>query len=376
MLKLRFFILSLFLLASWVTPHHAQATTIFETTARERVTLHAGPGHTFLPQGVLNPGLSIEIIERNATGNWIRVQRRDASGIAQDGWIMLGTINIPPQLRFSDVPVTDLADADVNTVNSRSMQRLYSAPVIPTVSDNMVDVFQQGQTFERNPRAVTKVGDSLSADHNYLEIIAADERTLGPFNYLSETVDYYSTGVTDGSVAAQVGLSSIVVFDPFWANNEVCEANETPLECEYRLSNPAISFIMFGPNDVLSMNYEKYGDNIRQLTEETMALGIIPVLSTFSYHPDHQYWWQSVEFNKQVLDVAEEYEVPMINLWAASRPLEQYGLDRDLIHMKQSGFPYLKYDTGHETYYGTSLRNLLAVRTLHEIRLTLGLELE
>lgn len=374
MRELRFLPVILFISLLVVT--QTQAADLVETTARERVTLHAGPGHTFLPQGVLNPGVPVEVVERNATGNWIYVQRREGNQIAQAGWIMLGTTNIPPELQFSEVPVTDLPDADVNTVNSRSMQRLYSVPVIPQVSDKMVAVFEQGQTFERNPRAVTKVGDSLSADHNYLEIIAADERELGPFAYLSETVDYYSAGVTDGSVAAQVGLSSIVVFDPFWANNEVCETNETPLECEYRLSNPAVSFIMFGPNDVLSMNYEKYGENLRQLTEETLAMGVIPVLSTFSYHPDHPYWWQSVEFNKQVLDVAETYEVPMINLWAASRPLEQYGLDRDLIHMKQSGFPYLKYDTGHETYYGTSLRNLLAVRTLHEIRLTLGLELE
>lgn len=112
---------------------------------------------------------------------------------------------------------------------------------------------------------------------------------------------------------------------------------------------------------------------MRRIVEETIGRGIIPVLSTFSYHPEHEFWWQAVEFNLQLVEIAEEYNLPLINLWAASRPLPEYGLDRDQIHMKQSGFAYLKFDTGHESFYGTSLRNLLAVRTLHEIRVTLEL---
>ena len=238
----------------------------------------------------------------------------------------------------------------------------------------MQDVYGRGQQMGRNARVVTKVGDSLSADRFYLAAMAADERTLGPFDYLAPTIDYYSPAADETSIAAQVGLSSIVVTDPFWADPDTCQPNEAPLACEYRVKNPSIAFIMFGPNDVLSMDADRYGDNMRQITETTLDAGIIPVLSTFSYSPDSELWWQSVEFNLQLVDIADEYDVPLINLWAASRPLENYGLDRDLVHMKQSGFGYLKYDTGHETFYGSSLRNLLAVRTLHEIRTTLELD--
>lgn len=351
----------------------AQAAEFTETTAHQRVTLHAGPGHTYSPVDVLNAGLAVQVVERNTIGNWVRVQRVTEDGdIAQDGWLMLGYLNIPDALHFGDVPVTDMPDADTGNVDSRSMSRLYAAPIIPAISDAMRDIFERGQELGRDSRTVTKVGDSLSADRTYLEILRSDEHILGPFDYLQPTVDYYGE-TASASVAAQIGLSSLVVFDPFWADNDICEANETPLECEYRLKNPSVALIMFGPNDVLSMDYERYGENMRQIVEETKAVGIIPVLSTFSYHPEHQYWWQSVEFNLQLLEIAEEEDVPLINLWAASRPLEEYGLDRDRIHMKQSGFAYLKYDSGHETFYGTSLRNLLAVRTLHEIRTTLEL---
>lgn len=371
----RYFLFAVLLFPLFYAAVMTQANDFVQTTAHRRTTLHDGPGHTYHPVGLLNPGLDVQIVQRNATGNWVRVQRLEDGTVMQDGWVMLGFLNIPQDLSFSTISVTRLPDADSTNVDSRSIRKLYDAPVIPTISDAMLDVYERGQELGRDSRSVTKIGDSLSADPYYLTAMAAEEQTLGPFDYLADTVTYYSTNVENGSIAAQKGLSSVVVFDPFWARSDACEPNETPLECEYRVRNPSVAFIMFGPNDVLSMNDERYRDNMTRLVEDTMALGIIPVLSTFSYHPEHDLWWQSVAFNVQVVEIAEQYEVPLVNLWAASRPLEEYGLDRDRIHMKQSGFAYLKFDTGHETFYGTSLRNLLAVRTLHEIRLKLELEL-
>jgi hypothetical protein len=42
--------------------------------------------------------------------------------------------------------------------------------------------------------------------------------------------------------------------------------------------------------------------------------------------------------------------------------------------MLQSGFRYLKFDTGHDAFYGTSLRNLLSLIMLDELRVGLGME--
>jgi len=369
--RLRFFLI--FLFVPLIVPTNA-TETLPEATAFQRSALHAGPGHTYFPSDVLNPGIPVEIIERNRVGNWVRVQRLTEDGeVAQDGWLMLGFLNVPESFALSEIPVNDnLPDADLDNVDSRSMRELYSEPLVPEISDAMVDVYELGTELSRQPDVVTKVGDSLSID-SYLEAMGEAERELGPYDYLAPTVDYYGDSTVGGSAAARMGLSSLVLFDSFWADEELCEPNETPLECEYRIKNPSVSFILFGPNDVLSMTDEQYAENIQRAVEDTLAAGIIPVLSTFSYHPDNENWWQSVEFNLRLTEIAAEYEVPIINLWAASRPLPDYGLGRDLIHMKQSGFSYLKFDTGHEAFYGTSLRNLLTVRTLHEIRLKLEL---
>lgn len=346
------------------------------TTAFERTVLFAGPGATFLQTGFLNPGLEVQITERNRTGIWVHVKRfSDDGNLAQDGWVISGHLNRSDDLRFSDIPVNDeLNDADPSTVNSRSMSRLYTVPIIPVISDAMLAVFQQGQQAGNNTNVITKVGDSLSASPQYLNPLSNSERILGPYDYLVTTIDYYGKSMATDSIAARIGLSTYAIFDPFWADKDQCQPNESPLDCEYRLKKPSVAFIMFGPNDVRSMTDDKYAEQMKMIIEDSLQHSVIPVVSTFSAHPDEEFFWQSINFNLELVKLAEEYQFPLINLWAAARVLPEYGLDKDKVHLKTSGFDYLKYDTGHEAFYGVSLHNLLSICTLDAIRLKLGIE--
>jgi hypothetical protein len=137
------------------------------------------------------------------------------------------------------------------------------------------------------------------------------------------------------------------------------------------VNNPAIAFILFCGNDVRHMTDEDYDEQMRMMVAEILREGTIPVLSTCSTHPEEDFFWQSINFNLRLKHIAEEHEIPIINLWSAARHLPEYGLDEDMIHLRQTGFNFLKYDSGQEAYSGVSLQNLLVLRTLHEIRLTL-----
>lgn len=75
-----------------------------------------------------------------------------------------------------------------------------------------------------------------------------------------------------------------------------------------------------------------------------------------------------LDFNLALDAIAQQYHVPLINLWAAARVLPDYGLEADGIHMQHSGWETLYYATGHEAYYGMSLQNLLSLTILHEIQ--------
>lgn len=368
---LRKFCLALLFIA--ISTRVTAQTALPVMTAFRDAILYAGPGDSHAQVRWLPAGVPVEARQRNAIGNWLYVSTPD-DGIA--GWVPTGYLNSNPDLRMSNIPINSvLADADPANVEQPSVAALYAAPVIGTVSDAMREVYMRGQAMGNRAAIVTKVGDSLTADPQYLTLISQEEVVLGPYDTLEDTIAYFSESLALANVAAQVGLTSYVVFDPMWADADLCAAGESPLACDYRRKKPSIALIMFGSNDVRHIDSLTFGDNMRQIVEYTLEQGIIPVLSTFSYSPEHEYWWQSVDFNQAIIDTAAEYEVPLINLWAAARPLDNYGLEStDLTHMTRSGFNFLKYDTGHESWYGVSLRNLLSLVMLDELRRALEMD--
>ena len=352
-----------------------QAQPSVIVTSHQPTPLYEGPGISYLDRDRLNPGVEVTLVERNLIGNWVYLQRvTEDQEIAQSGWVQTGYLNLPSDLHFSNIPISPLPDADPTHAQSLTERALYEAPILSPISETVKAIFERGQVRGYAANRLTKVGDSVSADTSYLEIMGNPEPVLGAYDHLLPTLHYFVDSATQPSVAAKIGLSSYVVFDPFWADKTVCMAEESPLACEYRLKQPSFAFIMFGANDVLSMTYEEYGEQLEQIVQATLTLDIVPILSTFSTHPEHEYQEQALAFNLKVLEVARHHDIPLINLWSATRALPDYGLERDHIHMKQSGFNYLKYDTGHETWYGTSLRNLLALTMLDQLRTQLDLK--
>ena len=346
-----------------------------QATAYQAIAVRSGPGHTFQQIDLLNPGVIVNIVERNRVGNWVRVTHVTGNGqIALDGWVVTGYLNYDANLRLSEIPVNnDLPDADPTNAQYESTARLYAVPVIPKVSRKMEGVYRYGQALGNHADVVTKVGDSVSANPLYLRPMSRGDHDLGPYDFLDETIRYFGPSLRNNSVASRIGMTTYVIFDPLWADKEQCNPGEAPLDCEYRLKQPAIAMIMFGPNDVRHMTDADFDVQIRQIVDQTLTRGIIPVLSTFSVSPDDELWWQSINFNLRLTEIAAEYEVPLINLWAAARILPEYGLDQDGVHMLNSGFKNLKFSTKHEVWYGTSLQNLLSIRMLDELRHTLNM---
>lgn len=376
MRKILILLLPFFLLGNTPTPDPS-TTQPYETTAYQRVFMYEGPGYTHRQVDVLNAGLPIQIIERNRIGNWVHIVRVTEDGtVAQDGWIESAFLNQDETLRYSQIPVNeDLADHHPeNSTEGDVIKELLALPILPQLSEEMVAIYRRGQILGNHSDVITKVGDSLSVSDKYLTIFAQDDYNLGPYDYLEDTLLYYGASASEPSVAARIGLSTYVVFDPLWADKDVCLPNESPLDCEYRIKQPSVAFILFGPNDVRSMTEVEYGEQMRMIVEVTLERGIIPVVFTFSADPDVELWWQSVNFNRELIKIAEDYKIPVINLFTATRWMPAYGLDADGVHLAHSGYAYLKFTNGDEAFYGVTLQNLLALRMLDEIRNTLEIE--
>jgi len=325
---------------AWYTQNHVHA--------KDATTLYEGPGTTYPVVGVLNPDIEARIVERNRIGNWLHVRQSDNGETLLDGWVLIGPLLLEKGLRFSQVPVNEsLPDADMAQVRLQTTAPLYAAPVIPYISEAMREVYLRGQRLGIRSQSITKIGDSVSANPLYLDLISRKDTLLGPYDYLSDTLAYFKDSRKLLSVAAKKGMSSYSIFDPLMAD-KVCQPDESPLVCELRLRKPAVAFIMFGPNDIRAMEVKDYKAQMSLLVEDLLANGTIPVLTTFSADPSRRTWQKSMAFNLALLDVARTYDVPLMNLWLASRDLPKYGLEGDGIHMRNFGYEYLKLDAGFE----------------------------
>jgi hypothetical protein len=343
-------------------------------TTYQEVIIRQGPGDSYSEAGRLNPGVPAQVMERTRLGTWVRLRRLDGDKVVLDGWTLTGYLNPDPDLRFSKVPVnTMMADGNPANVDSETLKKLYTVPVIPIVDNSIGNVYQLGQQLGRNKHAVTKIGDSLVANPMYLAPMSNPQVDLGPYDYLADTIKYFSASTATPSLAARIGLNTLVVFDPMWADKSRCQPNEAPLDCEIRVKQPSIALVMFGPNDVKGLDTDKFHGQMEKLVQDLLKNGVIPVLFTFSYDPENELWWQAMDFNLTLVDLANTYKIPLVNLWLAARVLPEYGLERDHIHLKNSGFVYLKFSNGNEAQYGVTLQNLLALRTLDEIRRTVGM---
>ncbi|GAB4517483.1 MAG: hypothetical protein OHK0046_24110 [Anaerolineae bacterium] len=336
-------------------------------TIFERTLLRTGPGDTYPHIAELGAEVPVTIVERNDLGTWMRIVRADAPDTGNvDGWVMTGFLTFDESLRLSDIPVSDLPQADVSGIGDPDIVRLYQTPIVPTISDAMREVYARGQANGMHSNVVTKVGDSNSAARPYLPPSFEVAYQLGIYTYLYPAVEHFGDSFRTGSIAAKVGLNGFSVFDPAWTNSDECSANQYPLMCEYRVTRPTVALILFGPNDVRVLNTEQFQQQMSRIVEETLELGVIPVLSTFSTNPESANYFQAIRFNLILLDVAAQYNVPIINMWAAARTLPRYGLVQDGAHLSATGRSVSL--RGQESRYGISLQNLVVLATLERIR--------
>jgi hypothetical protein len=201
-------------------------------------------------------------------------------------------------------------------------------PTIPTVSAVTRDIFQHGQELGNDLHAFTRIGDCQSVPAVFLGIYDTDRYWFGDkWAYLQRTVDQFAGAWERENITAKDGFSVLSMFSALYADPEVCTANETPLECEYRLHKPAFAFISLGTNwqPGASARFEEY---LRKIVDFSVEHGIVPVLMTKADNVEGDEL-----LNLAIARVAHDYDVPMLNSWLAVYYLPNHGLDDTGIYL-------------------------------------------
>jgi len=276
-------------------------------------------------------GQTYLVTGRSSDGLWVKL---DYAGAPTDVWvpISLGTIggdlkdvpvvapNVPPSLPAGDQPAT----GDVPAAAPPSFQP--DEPIVPTLSPTARAIYQRGLQMGNNPHAFSKIGDCQSVVPYFLAAFDYGLYSLGPYSGLQDTIDNFKGSWARDSLTSNRGFNVASVFVPVWSDPKRCLPNESPLECEFRLNRPSIVIITmetwWGGDP---SGYESY---LRQIIEFSIAHGTVPILGTKADNIEGD-----GSINKVIVALAQEYDVPLWNFWAAAQPLPDHGLIADGFHL-------------------------------------------
>jgi len=228
-------------------------------------------------------------------------------------------------------------------------------PIVPTVSGVAAQIYQRGISAGNDPHIFSVVGDCQSEPNVFMGIYETNRYSLGDtYQYLQETIDYYKGSFSRKSLAVRDGMSAPTALSALWADKDACQADESPVACELRVRKPSIMFINLGTNWLPGASAEVYGKYLRQIVDIVIANGTLPVLSTKADDVEGNHG-----INKVTAQIAHDYDIPLMNFWAAAQTLPNGGLDPNRNNV------YLSTD-------GWDRRNFSALETLDALRRALA----
>jgi hypothetical protein len=355
-------------------------------TGEDGANLRTGPSVYFDPPlTLLEANTYLDVMAISTNGKWYQVQTPDG----QTGWIFADLMTLlrekpdlpvvyvapptaPPPLVVVNTGPISIGGGTNNTGSGGVTVLSSGSPPSASFSGRVSQIYQQGLQMGNNPRMFVKVGDSLTAAQDFMIGYGVGQYNLGNYGYLQESIHYFaSEAFTRNSIAAAPGFNAAAIHDPVWAPQGICQPNESPLACEYRISKPSIAFIMFGSVDVQLYDAGTFQTYLSQVIQQTTSRGIIPILTTFpngdSYYPS-----QADSFNNVIRNLAAQEQIPLIDLRPACHALPNRGVQGDQFHLSSRDGNYIHLG-GEESQYGLTLRNLMSLQMLDNLRRHLGM---
>jgi uncharacterized protein YraI len=325
--------------------------------------LRAGPSTDYPILDELPLDTPLTLLERNEDGTWLLVRLDDE----RVGWVFAEYVDPIAASAINEIPVV-----------AGNTTLIFGQYLDDETVANVRETFARGQQLGNHPDTFSKVGDSITVAQHVLHPIGYGIYELGDFTHLESVIDHFAqVDVRDNefndnsfnatSYAAGVGWNTAVLLDPEYADPDACEESESPLECEYRITQPAIALIMIGTNDVGLISNAIYRSNLRIIIDKTLDRGIIPILSTIPNQPAEAEG--VLQVNAIIREVAREFAVPLWDYGLVMSALPDEGLNTDGIHpsIPPGGVNGSTDFRADNLYYGYVLRNLTALVMLNAV---------
>lgn len=286
------------------------------------VPLRAAPSVFAARGATVEQGAAYRVVARTADGAWVAIDERGATG-----WIASGFGALSGDLAAARMftPTCATAASAANTARPPAWIR---------IGERGRALYESALRAGRDGRIFTIAGDSNSAwprsfgrllTGQYELSADAGERTAAA--RFDPSFAHVSIAVGGG-----YGISDMFRTDPR------CERDEALVACELRTSNAAVLFVQLGTGD--KFVWRDFEKNLRRIVSIAQQRSVVPVLVTKADDMESIQGGAPIgHINAVIRSVAEEFRLPWIDFYAATRtlpaapnpelpkrPFTQYGL--------------------------------------------------
>jgi len=291
------------------------------------------------------------ITARTFDKSWFKLAE---PGTQTTGWILasLGTIKGDASvLPVEKLPVKKGTAAGAGKAADAIVK---PSPFIIGITPSVRKQWQAGVKAGRRADLFTVVGDCNSEPSAYLWRLSAGSFDASKYPELARAVEQFTWSFTRGSSAAFSGFNSASMFDTGWSSPQLCQKTEGPLACELRRSNASIAFVALGTGD--QFTWKDFPKHYRAIIDYLLQAHVLPVLVTKADDLESQQGGAAPgAINAAVRALGAEYDLPVIDFYAATRTLP----DKGLRYEGNANF--------HMSPEGSDLRLLLTLQTLTAI---------
>ncbi|MFZ9886145.1 MAG: SGNH/GDSL hydrolase family protein [Myxococcota bacterium] len=227
----------------------------------------------------------------------------------------------------------------------------------------------------RRAGSFIKVGDSISASHEFLHCFSTEDVDLEGQGYGS-LVDVHSYFLqpldSDVSSYNRASLAARASMTAAWA----LEGDPPPVEAEAQEMSPSYALVMFGTNDLQYAGEDAPADvkyawmlgHMRALIDWHIERAVLPVLYSIPpYRGQYQQLRQLIPgYNELLRALAGSRMIPFIDYYTSMSMLPNEGLRADGVHPSADYIRLCRFDE-EGLQLGYNLRNLLTLEAINRI---------
>lgn len=214
-----------------------------------------------------------------------------------------------------------------------------------------------------------KIGASNTVAAGFSRCFATSDVKLADHAALAPTITHFGQTKVDADHVSfdRVTLAATVG----WGAKKTIEGSPSPIEQEVGAISPGFAVVLLGTNDTYEAGVAPFDASMSTVLDSLASLGVVPILTTLPPRRDDPAATALVpEMNAVLRALAEERQVPLVDLFSVLDPMPNGGVGPDGVHLPTytDGGPHGCWLDAAGLSAGMNQRNLVTLEALDRMR--------